>query len=100
MSQIIHVPDEMYVKLAAYAAAKGQTIDDIADVALQEGVKQLEIPEESEIEIANDNPFFQLAGFFASGVPDLGANHDHYLAEAYGESDDPQKRTKVPFSRI
>jgi hypothetical protein len=69
-----------------------QTVDDVANEVFSSGVQQLDFSEEATFLISDDMPFLQLAGIFETGVPDLGLNHDKYLAEAYAETDDQEQR--------
>lgn len=47
MSQMIHIPDDIYAKLAEYAAEKGEAIDTVAATVLAHGIVATDAAEKS-----------------------------------------------------
>jgi len=104
MSHEFQIPDDLYSKLAMYAAQHNQTPETlflawVSEVAYkQEESMALNSPtlentdqasteeqEKREGEILT-SPLFQIAGMFAINEPGWADKHDTYLAEIYRES--------------
>lgn len=84
MSHAIHVPDERYDRLLAYAKQQRQSPEDMVLAWVTEVVQhedQLAAREHGEDGPTYD-PIAPFIGAFAFGVQDLAEEHDQYLADA------------------
>jgi len=87
MSHVFQVPDDIYTEIAAYAAQRGQTPDDLLIALLTGSVELLKRVEAtpSVPEVAYDpahDPLAPFIGAFDSGGDDDWIErHDMYLAE-------------------
>lgn len=75
-------------KLAAVRVGRGVRVDQAAvDRFVEPVVPTTESDEEAgEAGVLTfDDPFWNLVGIMKDGPPDLAANHDKYLAEAYAD---------------
>ena len=91
MSHVFKVPDDLYTKLAAYAAQHNQTAETLflswaRSVAhtLEESTTssraELESSEQASEEESLKSPLLQIAGMFAIDELDWADKHDTYLA--------------------
>jgi hypothetical protein len=88
MSHVFQIPDEIYAKIATYAAQRGQTPDALLLTLVTEGMEllkrgQLTVPErhETTYDLTRD-PLAPFIGMFDSGSDDPGwiERHDEYFA--------------------
>lgn len=105
MSHVFQIPDDLYTKLAMYAAQRNQTPENlflawVREVAQkqEESVtsgtlepKNVHQPEQDQHERDLQSPLFQIAGMFAINEPGWADKHDQYLAEAYLENHAEEK---------
>jgi hypothetical protein len=82
---MIAYPDDLYAKIVDYTQRHGTTPEEALITITRRALEIDETNAESGA-VPDDDPFFQLAGCLASGTPDLGLNHDQYLAEAYADA--------------
>ncbi len=91
MSQTIHLPDELYERLAAVAAEEGRPVDAVAESYMLYALRHLAQPpksapdEEPDEEYVYDpatDPLAPFIGAFDSGGDDPGwiERHDEYFA--------------------
>jgi hypothetical protein len=91
MSHVFLIPDEIYDKIATYAAQRGQTPDALLLTLLTEVTERVELLEQGQLtahkghEAAYDrtrDPLAPFIGMFDSGGNDLGwiERHDEYFA--------------------
>ncbi len=98
MSHVFQIPDDLYEKLAAYAAQQEQTPETLLLAWVSEITRHLEASQPSDDDHMNqanrvertvrekelsESPLFQIAGIFAIGDPGWADRHDEYLAEGY-----------------
>jgi hypothetical protein len=98
MSHVFQIPDDLYEKLAAYAAQREQTPETLLLAWVSEIMRRLEASKTSDYDHMNqanrvertvrekelsESPLFQIAGIFAIGDPGWADRHDEYLAEGY-----------------
>jgi len=98
MSHVFQIPDDLYEKLAAYAAQQEQTPETLLLAWVSEITRRLEASQPSDYDHKNqanrvertirekelsESPLFQIAGIFAIGDPGWADKHDEYLAEGY-----------------
>ncbi len=98
MSHVFQIPDDLYEKLAAYAAQQEQTPETLLLAWVSEITRRLEASQPSDCDHKNqanrvertirekelsESPLFQIAGIFAIGDPGWADKHDEYLAEGY-----------------
>ena len=77
----IQLTERQTQRLKALAKERGVSMAEL----IRESVdKLLNSPEAIDLE-ERKRRAIAAAGKFHSGLPDLATNHDHYLAEAYGE---------------
>lgn len=98
MSHMFQISDELYAKLAAFAAQQKQTpeklfLNWVSEIARRweeasitngreyEHKSPVSQPEQGEQR--GEHPLLQIAGIFAIGEPGWADRHDEYLAEAY-----------------
>ncbi len=109
MSHVFQLPDNLYTKLATYAAQHNQTpetlflawVSEVADKQEEsmtsnspesESVDQASTKEQDKLEEEFfHSPLFQIAGMFAINEPSWADKHDEYLAEAYRENHAEEK---------
>jgi hypothetical protein len=95
MSHVFQIPDDLYTKLATYAAQHNQTPETLFLAWAREVTQKQEKaitsgtsgPKEEDVQ----RPLFQIAGMFALNEPGWADKHDHYLAEAYLENHAEEK---------
>ena len=76
----LEIADEVYEPLVEKAKAIGQSVETVAGACLAESAARL----------TPGSRLRQLAGFWASHVPDAGVGHDEYLGQAlYDELNEP-----------
>lgn len=96
MSHVFQIPDDLYEKLAAYAAKQEQTPETLFLAWVSEITRHLEASKTSDYERMKDanrvertvrekelseSPLFQIAGIFVIGDPGWADRHDEYLAD-------------------
>ncbi len=108
MSHVFQIPDDLYTKLATYAAHHNQTPEALflawaSEVAYKEESITSNSPELEKADQASTeeqgkgeeeflkSPLFQIAGMFAINEPGWADKHDTYLAEAYMENHAEEK---------
>ena len=75
----VQLTEEQMDRLRRLAAESGRSIAELVRLGVDQYLSSRHQPTQNErIERAR-----ALAGRFASGVKDVSAGHDHYLAEAY-----------------
>jgi Arc/MetJ-type ribon-helix-helix transcriptional regulator len=75
----VQLTEEQQSALRDLSATTGRSVSDLVRDAVEQaisGAPHVTSPEQIERAL-------RLAGRFASGSPDVSANHDEYLAEAY-----------------
>jgi hypothetical protein len=86
MSHTVPISEELYEKIAAYAAERQQQVEALIELWLADAVhRATESPSTGPTSPLND-PLFQVAGILASDDPGWGRRHDELLAEAYGDT--------------
>jgi hypothetical protein len=75
----VYLPRKTYEALQARGEAQGLTLAEQIRTALDDYLLRMGLREDDGPILAPDDPIFQMAGMFKSGVDDLGYNHDHYL---------------------
>ena len=95
MSHVFQIPDDLYEKLAAYAAQQEQTPETLILAWVSEITRRLEASQPSDDDHMNqanrvertvrekelsESPLFQIAGIFAIGDPGWADKHDEYLS--------------------
>jgi hypothetical protein len=103
MSHAFQISDELYEKLAAYAAQQKQTpeklfLEWVSEIAQRWEEVQTSNHREHEhkVQVNQDeregydeeilkSPLLQIAGMFAIGEPGWADRHDEYLAEVYAD---------------
>jgi hypothetical protein len=91
MSHVFQIPDDLYARLATYAAQHNQTPETLflvcaSEVAnKQEGLMTASSTENVEQNMREEeflcSPLFQITGMFALNEPNWADKHDEYLAE-------------------
>jgi hypothetical protein len=81
MSHTVPVSDDLYEKIAAYAAERQQQPDALIEVWLTDAMRRAsESAAVGEQAVnARSDPLFQVAGIFATGEPGWGRRHDELL---------------------
>jgi len=105
MSHAFQIPDDLYTKLAMYAAQRNQTPENLflawaREVTQKQEESRTSVPsepknvdqsEQDKSEEDLQSPLFQIAGMFAINDPGWADKHDQYLAEAYLENHAEEK---------
>ena len=109
MSHVFQIPDDLYTKLATYAAHHNQTpealflawVSEVAykqEESIASNNSKLENADQASTEeqVKGEeeflkSPLFQIAGMFAMNEPGWADKHDAYLAEAYIENHAEEK---------
>ena len=100
MSHVFQIPDDLYIKLAIYAAQRNQTPETLFLTWVREvtqkqeeaitsgtvGPKNVNQSEQTQPKEDVQSPLLQIAGMFAINEPRWADKHDHSLAEAYLEN--------------
>lgn len=89
MSQALHIPEDLYARIAAYAAEHKEDPDAIATRLLAQALDDLPPTEQQPRDLSQD-PLSQLAGIISvEGDPGWGDRHDEYFA---WEGDDAEEQ--------
>jgi hypothetical protein len=78
------LPADIHARLAEIAAAQGQTPDELAVEMVRVDLANAETDEVPTYN-PDDDPPAEFAGAIHLEIPDLGFNHDKYLAQEHGE---------------
>ncbi len=84
MSRFVQIPDELYERVASYAAERGRTIDEFVSVCLAAGVEQLASDSTGYVYNPAEDPIAKFIGAFDSAdQPPLQPHeHDLYFSQA------------------
>ncbi len=88
MSHSVPISDELYEKIAAYAAELRQQPGALIEAWLADAVLRTSESSAATQQPASalSDPLFQVAGIFATGEPGWGRRHDELLAESYRDT--------------
>ncbi len=94
MSHLVPIPDDLYARIAAYAARQGQSPEEFVVASAIEAIDEGALVAPTEVVVEGydpaDDPLARFAGAFHFGAPDLSDRHDDYLAGEYAKDHAPE----------
>jgi Arc/MetJ-type ribon-helix-helix transcriptional regulator len=100
----VRLPREEREALRHEAERLGLSMSEVVRRALRLALREEHQDEPAVDEIPEDHPFLRMVGTYASGLDDLGFNHDHYLyggpkKQRYRDSSDESREGEAITAR-